>query len=347
MSKSSMIFGGIALFAASALADDSMLRKSVKEAGIMPFPKDAKALHALTEQSKDAKSNPSTKAKIELGKKLYFDPRLSRSNLISCNTCHNLALGGADAVPAAIGHKWTANPSHLNSPTVYNSVFNNVQFWDGRSAHLADQAQGPMQAAPEMASPKELIEQRVNSIPAYVAEFKKTYGKDVKIDFKLVADTIAVFERTLVTPARFDDFLNGDNKALSKAEKEGLALFIDKGCASCHSGVNLGGTMQPFQVAAQYKFASLGGFKGDANGMVKTPTLRNITETAPYFHNGAMWSLKDTVKEMGSTQLGIEISDEEAKKIAVFFNSLEGRKPKIEYPILPALTDETSKPTFD
>lgn len=347
MLKQVVMFGSMVLAATTLLADDAALIKKVKEAGILALPKDPKALTKLAEQSEDAKLNPTTKEKVELGKKLYFDPRLSRSNLISCNTCHNLGLGGADAVPAAIGHKWTANPSHLNSPTVYNSVFNSVQFWDGRSAHLADQAQGPIQAGPEMAAPKELVEERINSIPAYVTEFKKAYGKDVKVDFKLIADTIAVFERTLVTPSRFDDFLNGDSKALSKAEKEGLDLFIEKGCTACHTGVNLGGTMQPFQVAAQYKFASLGDFKGDANGMVKTPTLRNITETAPYFHNGAFWSLSDAIKEMGSTQLGIAISDAEAGKIATFLGSLEGRKPKVDYPMLPAMTDATPKPTFD
>ncbi|MFV0481582.1 MAG: cytochrome-c peroxidase, partial [Campylobacteraceae bacterium] len=116
------------------------------------------------------KNDPITDAKVELGKKLYFDPRLSKSGIISCNTCHNLALGGVDGVDAAIGHKWTKNPSHLNSPTVYNSVFNQVQFWDGRSPHLADQAQGPIQAGPEMAAPKDLVEARINSIPQYVAE---------------------------------------------------------------------------------------------------------------------------------------------------------------------------------
>lgn len=347
MSNSLKFFGSLALCTTALFANDAALLQKVKDAGIVAMPKDAQALFKLTEESADAKSNPSTKAKVELGKKLYFDPRLSRSNLISCNTCHNLGLGGADAVPAAIGHKWTANPQHLNSPTVYNSVFNSVQFWDGRSAHLADQAQGPIQAGPEMAAPQELVVERINSIPAYVKEFKKAYGKEAVIDFKLIADTIAVYERTLVTPARFDDFLNGDSKALTKAEKEGLNTFLDKGCASCHSGINLGGTMQPFQVAAQYKFASLGDFKGDANGMVKTPTLRNITETAPYFHNGALWSLTDAIKEMGSTQLGITINDTEARQIAKFLGSLEGRKPKVTYPMLPAMTDDTPKPTFD
>lgn len=123
-----------------------------------------------------------------------------------------------------------------------------------------------------------------------------------------------------------------------------MQVFLDKGCAACHNGINLGGTMQAFQVAGQYKFANLGDFKGDANGMVKTPTLRNIAETAPYFHNGAIWSLNDAIQEMGSVQLGIEISKAEAEKISTFLKSLTGEKPVVTYPQLPISTDKTPKP---
>lgn len=311
-----------------------------KQAGLKPIPNSKLEVLKLV----DDPNNVMTDAKIELGKKLYFDPRLSKSNLISCNTCHNLALGGADTVPAAIGHKWTANPHHLNSPTVYNSVLNAVQFWDGRSPHLEDQAQGPIQAGPEMAAPKELVVARINSIPAYVEEFKAAYGDNVTVDFKKIADTIAVFERTLITPSRFDAFMHGDANALDKAEKEGLKTFIDKGCTSCHNDIGLGGTMQPFQVVNQYKFAHVGDFTGDENGMVKTPTLRNIEETAPYFHNGKIWTLQEAVKEMGSTQLGIEISDKEAAAIETFLKSLTGTKPEVVYPVLPASMPNTPKP---
>lgn len=331
----------VALLSTIVLADP--LADAAKQNGLQPIPESKAELMKYINKAED----PITDAKVELGKMLYFDPRLSRSNLISCNTCHNLALGGADGVPAAIGHKWTMNPSHLNSPTVYNSVLSEVQFWDGRSPHLEDQAQGPMQAGPEMAAPKDLVVKRVTSIPEYVELFKRAYGKDVEITFERIASVIGVFERTLVTPSRFDDFLNGHDNALTDAEKEGLQLFLDKGCAACHNGMALGGTMQPFQVAAQYSFVNLGGFKGDENGMVKTPTLRNVTETAPYFHNGAFWKLTDAIKEMGSTQLGISISDDEAESIATFLGSLEGRKPQIVYPVLPASTDKTPVPTFD
>ena len=306
------------LLGASSLFATSLVQKA-KDSGLEAIPAQKAQLMKLIDDPKD----PITREKVDLGKKLYFDPRLSKSGIISCNTCHNLGLGGADGIPVAIGHGWTANPHHLNSPTVYNSVFFKAQFWDGRSPHLADQAQGPIQAGPEMAAPPALVEQRINSIPEYVAEFKKAYGNDVKIDFEKITSSIATFEKTLVTPSKFDEFLNGNTKALSNEEKEGLNLFIDKGCASCHNGIALGGTMQPFEVASKYKFTNVGDFKGDANGMVKAPTLRNITETAPYFHNGQIWSLNEAVKEMGSVQLGIDISDNDAAKIVTFFENIK------------------------
>lgn len=330
----------VAITALSTMSFASNLATEAKKAGLKPIPQSQAEILKLVDDAK----NPITDAKVELGKKLYFDPRLSKSSLISCNTCHNLGMGGADGVSAAIGHKWTANPHHLNSPTVYNSVLNAVQFWDGRSPHLEDQAQGPIQAGPEMAAPKELVVQRVTSIPAYVNEFKNAYGSGVKIDFEKIADTIAVFERTLITPSRYDDFLNGKEDALTKAEKDGLKVFIDKGCTTCHNDIGIGGTMQPFQIANKYKFASTGDFKGDKNGMVKAPTLRNIEETAPYFHNGKIWSLQEAIKEMGSVQLGITINDKDAASIEAFLKTLTGTKPQVTYPILPPSTDTTPKP---
>jgi cytochrome c peroxidase len=332
---------GVSLLASSLLVGATDVAQKAKEAGLKAIPADKAALLKLTDPK-----GTITAEKVELGKKLYFEPRLSKSGIISCNTCHNLGMGGVDGVEAAVGHNWTANPHHLNSPTVYNAVFFDAQFWDGRSPDLEDQAQGPMQATPEMAAAPSLVEERVNSIPAYVEAFKKAYGKDVKVDFKTITATIGIFERTLVTPSRYDDFLNGKADALSDAEKEGLALFIDKGCVSCHNGIALGGSMQPFPAVGKYKYANVGDFKGDKSGMVKTPTLRNVTETAPYFHNGAIWSLKEAVQEMGTTQLGIKISDDEAEKIVTFLGALKGEKPEITYPQLPESTSKTPKPDF-
>ena len=210
------LLGAGSLFASSALVEKAVA------SGLKAIPADKTELMKLI----DDKNDPITKEKVALGLKLYFDPRISKSGLISCNTCHNLGLGGADGIPAAIGHGWTANPHHLNSPTVYNSVFFKAQFWDGRSPHLADQAQGPVQAGPEMAAPPSMVEQRINSIPEYVNEFQVAYGKDVKVDFEKITATIATFEKTLVTPSKFDDYLNGNEKALNITPPINRANFI-------------------------------------------------------------------------------------------------------------------------
>jgi len=325
--------------------------------GLFPIPQDKKELAKIIDPK-----GVITSQRVELGKKLYFEPRISKSSLISCNWCHNLGLGGVDGVSKAIGHRWAGNPRHLNSPTVYNAVLAKRQFWDGRSPSLEDQAMGPIQAGVEMAASKKLVVNRINSIPEYVDEFKKAYGKNVKIDFNKIASTIAIFERVLITPSRYDDFLNGKEDALSKKEKEGLEIFIDRGCVTCHKGIALGGDMQPFELKSKYKYRATGGFSGNKNKMVKVPTLRNITETAPYFHNGMIWNLRDAIKEMSKVQVGFKIAKESPKgkfnievqqiklnesdidKILAFFNSLEGRKPKIEYPQLPRSTQKTPKP---
>ncbi len=355
--KKGVVFIGIcALLATSINAQTTHttgkeLIQKAKDSGLKPMPTGSELKAYQLEKIKSgniaskygAKLTP---AQIELGKKLYFDPRISKSNLISCNTCHNLALGGVDLIPAATGAKWQSNPQHLNSPTVYNSMFNEIQFWDGRSHNLGDQAQGPIENPVEMANKASDVVERITSIPGYVDEFKVAYGNDVAIDFKLIADTIALFEMTLNTPSRYDDFLRGNTKALSTDEQEGLDAFISSGCTACHNGINLGGSMQAFAVVKPYKFAKVGGFKGDKNGMVKVPTLRNIMDTPPYFHNGQYWDVKDAIKEMGAIQLGQTISDEDAKKIETFFKSLSGKYPQITYPILPASTLKTPKPSL-
>jgi len=328
----------ITLSMATAVMATSLVQDA-KNAGLVAIPADKAALLKLTNDPR----NPITAEKTELGKMLFFDPRLSKSGLISCNTCHNLATGGDDGLAAAVGHKWTVNPHHLGSPTVYNAVFFDKQFWDGRSPDLEDQAQGPILASPEMAATKEHVVKTVTSMPEYVERFKKAYGKNVTIDYATITKTIGNFERTLVTPAPFDDFLNGDKNALTKAQKAGMKTFIEVGCASCHNGVALGGSMNMLGVTAKYKYADIGDFKGDANGMVKVSTLRNVTQTAPYFHNGAVATLKEAIVEMGRIQLGKKISDKEAASIEEFLKALEGRKPNITYPQLPNETATTPK----
>jgi cytochrome c peroxidase len=326
----------LSLVAASLFASD--LIKMAKDAGLKPIPQNLSELYKVIDNPK----NHLTKERIELGKKLYFDPRLSKSGIISCNTCHNLSTGGVDGIPAAVGHKWRVNPHHLNSPTVYNAVFNKRQFWDGRSPDLEDQATGPIQAHPEMNMPAKRAVEVVMSIPEYREMFKKAYPNE-KVTIKTIGKAIGAFERTLVTPSRFDDFLNGDKNALTKEEKEGLKTFIKVGCANCHNGIGLGGEMAPFNFK-KYKYANIGDFRGDKNGMVKVPTLRNVLETAPYFHNGATYDIKEAIQIMAQTELGKSLSDKEINSIATFFKALNGRKPDIKMPILPPSTSKTPKP---
>lgn len=335
------VMTAVALVTSSVMA--SSLIQDAKNAGLAPIPASKTELLKLIDNPK----NPITEAKVKLGEKLYLDPRLSRSGLISCNTCHNLMEGGDDGVGPSTGHMWRHNPHHLNAPTVYNAVFFGSQFWDGRAKDLEEQAQGPTLAHPEMAATKEHIVAVVKSMPEYVKEFKQAYGDDVKITFTKVTDTIANFERTLVTPAPFDAFMNGYKDAMTPKQKEGLKTFIQVGCTSCHNGVALGGEMNAFNVAATYKYMNVGDFKGDKNGMVKVPTLRNITQTAPYFHNGMVWNLKDAIKEMGRIQLGVKISDAQADSIEAFFHALDGKKPAITLPVLPSSTPSTPRPVLN
>src|SRR4030065_536172 len=179
------------------------------------------------------------KAKMELGKKLFFDPRLSKSGFISCNSCHNLSMGGTDNLKTSVGHNWQQGP--INSPTVLNSSMNLAQFWDGRAPDLKAQAGGPIANPGEMAFTHELAVDVLRSIPQYRAEFKRVFGSDdVKID--MVTEAIAAFEETLVTPdSRFDKWLKGDRKALNNTELAGYRLFKDAGCVACHNGTAVGG----------------------------------------------------------------------------------------------------------
>lgn len=225
------------LFFAAACSWGNELSELAKSRGLKAIPQQKAELEQLIANP----ANPFSPEKLELGKMLYFDPRLSKSGLISCNTCHNLALGGVDGVAAAIGHQWAANPHHLNSPTVYNSVFNIKQFWDGRSPDLEDQAQGPIQAGPEMSMDQETAVKVVATIPEYVAAFQKAFPKEANpVTFANIAKAIGAFERTLVTPAPFDAFLHGDEKALNEQQQRGLQLFVDKGCTTCHNGIGVG-----------------------------------------------------------------------------------------------------------
>jgi len=288
-------------------------------------------------------------AMVELGKKLYFDPRLSKSGFISCNSCHNLSMGGTDNLKTSIGHNWQEGP--INSPTVLNSSMNLAQFWDGRAKDLKAQAGGPIANPGEMAFTHELAVDVLNSMPGYKAEFKKVFGKDAAT-IDMVTDAIAAFEETLVTPdSRFDKWLKGDKKALSKAEQEGYTLFKDSGCTACHYGPAVGGnSFQTMGLVAKYdtknKAEGVGGLTGvDADRMkFKVPTLRNVELTYPYFHDGEADTLEKAVDIMGKLQVGRAYSKEEIAKIVAFLKTLTGKQPDFKLPILPPSTNDTPKP---
>jgi len=288
------------------------------------------------------------KDKVELGKKLFFEPRLSKSGFISCNSCHNLSTGGADNLPSSIGHKWQLGP--INSPTVLNAKFNLAQFWDGRAKDLKEQAGGPIANPGEMASTHKAAINVLESIPEYTEMFNRVYG--VKISTDNVTDAIAAFEKTLTTPnSKFDLWLRGDDKALTANEKQGYQLFKDKGCVSCHNGVGVGGgSYQKFGVVKPYRkdMANLGRYsqtKKESDKFVfKVPLLRNIALTAPYFHDGSTWDLNKAVDIMAEFQLGVTLSKTENKNIVAFLKTLTGEQPKIVYPILPPSTKNTPKP---
>ncbi len=298
--------------------------------------------------------NPSTPASVELGKMLYFDPRLSASHAISCNSCHNIGLGGADAEPTSIGHRW--QHGGRNAPTVFNAVFNKAQFWDGRAKDLEQQAGGPIVNPIEMASPEPHVVEQLKGTPGYREAFDKAFpGEPNTITLDNVQKAIAVFEATLITPnAPFDRFLKGDQSALSRVQKEGLMLFIDRGCATCHNGVNVGGGMYaPFGVVEKpgadiLPLADKGRFAVTKTAsdeyVFKVPTLRNIALTAPYFHSGQVWDLRQAVAVMGASQLGIQLVSEDVDKITAFLDGLTGEQPKLTYPVLPPNVGATPRP---
>jgi cytochrome c peroxidase len=289
-------------------------------------------------------------ALVELGKKLYFDPRLSKSGFISCNSCHNLSMGGTDNIKTSIGHNWQEGP--INAPTVLNSSLNVAQFWDGRAADLKAQAGGPIANPGEMASSHALAVDVLQSIPGYVAEFGKAFGSD-KIDIDKVTKAIAAFEETLVTPnSRFDKWLKGDKKALKADELAGYKLFKDSGCTACHNGPAVGGnSFQKMGVVAPYKASSPAEGRSAVTGKdadrfnFKVPTLRNVEMTYPYFHDGAANTLGEAVDTMGRIQLGRKFTADENAKIVAFLKTLTGDQPNFKLPILPPSSDKTPRPT--
>ncbi|MFV0359446.1 cytochrome-c peroxidase [Tropicimonas sp.] len=298
--------------------------------------------------------NTVTPEKIALGKALFFDPRMSASGVFSCNSCHNLATGGDDNLETSIGHGWQKGPR--NSPTVFNAVFNIAQFWDGRAEDLKAQAKGPVQAAVEMANTPENVVATLISMPQYVAWFEGAFpGESAPVTFDNFARAIEAYEVTLTTPAPFDAFLNGNEEALDEQQKAGLQLFMDAGCVACHSGINVGGhDYYPFGLIEKpgadiLPEGDIGRFAvtetADDEYVFRAAPLRNIAETAPYFHSGRVWGLHEAVQIMSESQLGAEMASGDVELIVAFLGSLTGAIPEVVLPALPAETGTTPKPT--
>ena len=298
-----------------------------------------------------SKANPSTDAKVLLGRMLYFDKRLSKNHDISCNSCHQLDKYGVDGEPTSPGHK--RQRGTRNSPTVYNAAGHIAQFWDGRAEDVEEQAKGPILNPVEMAMKSEAdVVAVLKSIPGYVDAFKNAFPEEKKpLSYDNLAKAIGAFERKLVTPGRWDAYLGGDSDALSAAEKAGLNAFVQAGCIACHTGPYLGGHMYQKLglVKAWPSQKDLGRFaetKKPADKMMfKVPSLRNITKTGPYFHDGSVADLKKAIAMMAEHQLGRTLTADQVDAIATFFGSLEGELPKalIVEPTLPKSGPNTPK----
>lgn len=312
------------------------------------------AWQALPEVAPAPADNPTTEAKVELGKMLFMDPRFSSTGTVSCNSCHNVMEGGDDSRTVSMGvHGKTGG---RNAPTVWNSAFHSVQFWDGRAATLEEQAVGPVTNPVEMGvSEIEQAMDKVRAIPGYKPYFDKAFGKDSMI-VENAAKAVAAFERTLITPnSPYDKYVKGDKNAMSTQQVKGMQTFAASGCTSCHSGAAFNGPKMELGQGFYSKFPtftdnsynekyalSADTGRQEATGkavdahMFRVPTLRNITDTAPYFHNGSVNDLSIAVVLMAKTQLNKDLTAQEVKDIVVFLSALTGEYPEIMMPRLPA-----------
>jgi cytochrome c peroxidase len=297
--------------------------------------------------------NPVTDAKVKLGRILYYDPRLSANQKISCNTCHPLDAYGAESEPVSTGHK--NQKGTRNAPTVYNAAGHFVQFWDGRAPTVEEQAKGPITNPVEMAMPSKAVAvQVIQSMPEYVALFNSAFPEEKDpITYNNMALAIGAFERGLVTPSRWDAFLQGDSSALTEAEKAGFNTFAANGCQWCHYGPYVGGAayqklgvMKPWP--SQTDQGRYQVTKEETDKMVfKVPSLRNIKKTGPYFHDGSVATLDQAIRNMAVHQRGVTLTDAQVNSIEVWLNSLTGQVPMsyIKPPELPKSTSRTPRPT--
>ena len=321
----------------------------------------AYALESLPDKAQSPSDNPASATKIELGKQLFFDPRLSRDGTVSCNSCHDVHGSGTDNRPVSIGVGGKAGGR--SAPTVWNAAFLSAQFWDGRAASLEDQAKGPILNPIEMAMPNEKAAvDRISSIPGYQQQFAKAFGGKTPVTYDNIAKAIAAYERTLITPnSPFDRYLKGDKKSLSSQAKRGMDLVQSLGCTTCHNGEDFSGPKLPQGQGFFMRFPTYAGSeyekkynltadpgryeatKNDEDkNMWRVPTWRNVALTAPYFHNGSVKTLDEAVRVMARTQLNKTLKDDEVTDIVSFLNSLTGEFPKQSMPRLPMTPNRTT-----
>jgi len=314
----------------------------------------AKALFGTLPALAESPANPSSEARVELGRVLYHDPRLSRSQEISCNSCHGLDRYGVDGEPTSAGHK--GQRGERNAPTVYNAALHVAQFWDGRAKDVEEQAKGPVTNPVEMAMPSAPdVDRILRSIPGYAPLFRAAFpGEPDPVSFGRAALAIAAFERTLVTPAPFDAFLAGDDAALSEPQQRGLATFLEVGCPTCHVGPAVGGAMfQKLGLVHPYATADPGRFavtRSEADrGVFKVPSLRNVAQTGPWFHDGRIATLDDAVRKMAWHQLGRELTAAQTRDVVAFLESLTAplRPEWTRKPALPERGPDTPGPRLD
>ena len=281
------------------------------------------------------KLRPFTEEQVKLGHQLWYEPRLSKGNTVSCNSCHNLATAGVDNLPTSQGHK--GQFGGRNSPTALNAALLGMQFWDGRAADVEEQAGGPLVNPVEMANDsQEAAAAKIAKIPEYQELFKTAFPEDGAVSFKNITTALGAFERTLLTPTKWDEYLKGNVNALNEQERKGVRAFMDSGCIACHSGVNLGGTtFQKFGLVQgpywkfiedpkQDKGRADVTKKAEDEFFFRVPGLRNVAKTYPYFHNGSVWELDKAVTIMGKAQLGKDLTPEETENIVAFLKTLSG-----------------------
>jgi len=283
--------------------------------------------------------NSITDEKVALGKSLYFDKRLSKDNTISCNSCHNLDTYGVDNLSFSPGND--GGLGGRNSPTVLNAALHISQFWDGRAKDVEEQAGGPILNPIEMAMPNEkAVVDRLSKIEEYKLLFATAFPEEsTPITYLNIQKAIGAFERKLIIPSKFDKYLSGDETVLTDQEKSGLETFTTIGCIACHSGNLLGGQLfQKFGLYGNYwehtksKKVDEGKFEATKNEadkyFFKTPSLRNIEKTYPYFHDGSIEKLEDAINIMAKTQLNKELTAKETSDMVAFLKTLTGEVPK-------------------